>query len=85
MAVLAYSAYSKIARSSPPILKAEPEVHFCGEFDLFTPRISEFTPLGNLGFGSDRSPYGLSFSEASRYTGMVNKYCILEVGAVKLV
>ena len=29
-------------------LKAEPEVHRCGEFDFVMTRLSEFAPLGNL-------------------------------------
>ena len=31
-------------------MKAEPEVHRCGEFDFVTPRISDFAPLGEFGF-----------------------------------
>ena len=52
------------------ILKAEPEIHRCGEFDFVIseshkkPRISDLASLGNFDSGSEDA---LSFWEASWY------------------
>ena len=56
------------------ILKAEPEIHRCGEFDFVIselhtkPRISDLASLGNLiPAQRRRSLYALSFWQASWY------------------